>query len=288
MITEFTTTVESLWKGSFDLHVHANPDANREWRLDALELARQAREAGMGGLVLKSHQYPTAPLAYLVNKIVPEVRTFGSLTLNEEVGGLNPAAVDIAGQMEAKIIWMPTTSAQFHREQKKIGKPGLSIFDPRGKLWPVVLEIIELVKKYDMVLATGHLSAEEGLALIQEGRQRGAKMLFTHPRFFGFPLEAQKEAARAGAFVEYCFLDVMPTAKRTDPAEMAAIIKAVGVAHCLLTTDFGWPVNPPAPEGMRMLIGTMLGAGLSADEIETLVKKNPAQLLGLSKGPMTT
>ncbi|MCH8310480.1 MAG: hypothetical protein IIB17_08300, partial [Chloroflexi bacterium] len=43
--------IEEILKGSFDLHVHASPDAGAERRLDALETARYAYEAEMSGFV---------------------------------------------------------------------------------------------------------------------------------------------------------------------------------------------------------------------------------------------
>ena len=61
--------VEDILKGSFDLHVHAGPDPGRKRRMDAMDTARAAYEAEMGGFVLKSHDYPTAPLAYALNRM---------------------------------------------------------------------------------------------------------------------------------------------------------------------------------------------------------------------------
>ena len=58
------STIEQILKGSYDLHVHAAPDIE-ERRLDVLEVAREAYEAEMAGLVLKSNYYPTTSLAYV-------------------------------------------------------------------------------------------------------------------------------------------------------------------------------------------------------------------------------
>jgi len=49
----------------------------------------------------------------------------------------------------------------------------------------------------------------------------------------------------------------------------------------MMSTDFGQIYHPPAPEGMRMFIGTMLRYGLTQAEVELMVKANPARLLGL-------
>jgi len=40
----------------------------------------------MRGIVLKSHQDPTASLAYIVRKEVPGIEVFGGIALNRTVG----------------------------------------------------------------------------------------------------------------------------------------------------------------------------------------------------------
>ena len=90
--------IEEILKGSYDLHVHAAPDV-QERRLDALETARYAYESEMGGFVLKSHDYPTAPLTYALNRMYPGLEVFSALALNRSVGGLNPDAVEMAAKL---------------------------------------------------------------------------------------------------------------------------------------------------------------------------------------------
>jgi len=66
-----------------------------------------------------------------------------------------------------------------------------------------------------------------------------------------------------------------------NPAIIVEHVKAVGIERCILTTDFGQDANPPPPEGFRMMLTIMLRLGLSEKELHTLVKTNPARLLGL-------
>src|SRR5438445_11676673 len=79
--------------GVIDIHAHCDPDAVPR-SIDAIDLARLAKQRGMRGLVLKSHYEPTATLAYAVRKAVPGIEIFGGIDLNLTVGGLNPAAVE--------------------------------------------------------------------------------------------------------------------------------------------------------------------------------------------------
>ena len=59
-------------------------------------------------------------------------------------------------------------------------------------------------------------------------------------------------------------------------------MKAVGAEHCILSTDLGQDWNPPPAEGMRMMVATFMRCRLSEEEMELMVKVNPAKLLGLT------
>ena len=105
-------------------------------------------------------------------------------------------------------------------------------------------------------------------------------MLATHPQGVA-TLQEQREMVSLGAFVETTFISCMPTVKWTTPAQMVAEIRGLGVERCVVTTDFGQLANPLPAEGMRMAIATLLHAGMKADEVSTLVKGNPLQLVEL-------
>ncbi|MDP2951856.1 MAG: DUF6282 family protein [Chloroflexota bacterium] len=279
------STIDKLVRGSIDMHIHFGPDPRVERRVDALQAALQAQEMGMRAIVLKCHEMPTAQVASVVGQFARNITVFGALSLDEEVGGLNPSAVEASAKVGAKVLWMPTFSAAGERQfQKKPG--GISLYSDGGGLRPEVGQIIDLVKKYDMVLCTGHISTKESFDLVEEGRRRGlTKMVVTHPLqgavMAGMSLEEQKQLAEKGAFIEHCFLAVLPLGGRRDPKELAEAFKTVGAEHCILSTDLGQAFNPAPAEGMRMAIATMLQCGLSEHEIELLVKVNPAKLLGL-------
>jgi len=275
-----------LIKGAIDIHIHIGPDPNRRRRLTANEAAVQAKEAGMRGIVLKSHDYVTTPVTYLVQQLVPGIEIFGGLSLDEEIGGLNPSTVEMAGKIQTKIIWMPTFSSQCDMEKRKIDGKGIRIVDGSGKILPVVTEILKLVIKYDMTLSTGHISTEEIFALLEEGERTGVKRtIITHPLSVSFgcraSIEDQKKMIREGVFIEHCFIATMPTSDRVDPQRIVEAIRAVGPEHCIMSTDFGQIFNPAPVEGLRMYIETLMRYGITEDEIITMVQKNPARALGL-------
>src|ERR1035441_9082807 len=99
--------------GVIDIHAHADTDSAPR-SIDAIDLARLAKDRGMRGIVLKSHYEPTASLAYVVSKVVPGIAVFGGIDLNRSVGGVNPAAIErmvlIKGGL-GRVVWLPTADA---------------------------------------------------------------------------------------------------------------------------------------------------------------------------------
>ena len=93
---------------------------------------------------------------------------------------------------------------------------------------PVLYEIMDLVKAYDAVLCTGHVSAAEADLIIRNGLDYGCRMMLTHPEilFIQMPAEAQKELAQKGAYIEKCWLNVF--------TGQSARTKCAGTSHTLV------------------------------------------------------
>ncbi|MFC1977844.1 DUF6282 family protein [Chloroflexota bacterium] len=279
------SVVEKLLQGSIDIHIHHAPDPRVKRKSDALQVALEAKEAGMRAIVLKSHEYPTVPLAYTVSQMVPDIIIVGSICLNSECGGLNARALEASAKMGAKVAWMPTFSAANHLKASGRAEEGITILDKEGKLLPVVNDILDIVKSYRMVLATGHISISEGFALVEEATQRGLpKIVLTHPLWRGaktFSLEEQRLMVEKGVIIEHCFSHTLPHMGELDPVKIIEAARTVGVEQCILSTDLGQAFNPTPAEGMRMTIATLLELGLTEKEMELMVKLNPAKLLDL-------
>ncbi len=281
--------IDSLLEGSVDLHMHPGPDVPHEpqlvRRVDALQAAEMAKAVGQRAIALKSHQYSTAPLATIISRIVPGITLLGALALNRPTGGLNADAVALAAGLGARILWMPTVAARHHRRAIGASDDGIYILDGGGNLVPEVGPILDIVAQNDMVLATGHLTPEEGLALVPEARRRGVEhIIITHPsskRFGGYTVEQMHAQAAQGAYIEFVFNPVLPAYGSERPEDLVAGIRAVGVERCIVTTDGGQISNPPPCESMRMAIATLLLRGFTADEVDLLVRQNPARVAGL-------
>ena len=269
--------VEAILKGSYDLHVHAGPDPDQPRRLDALEAGRHAYEAEMGGFVLKSHRYDTTPLAYVLRRMYPGLDVAGGIVLNTSVGGINPDAVDVAGRLGARVVWMPTMSAR-HYVRRQGGSGGIALLDG-VKLAGPVLEVLDVAGRHDMVVASGHVSPREAIELFTRAGSRGVnRLMATHPAGVASPDE-QREMAALGAFLEYTFLACMPSTGSMTCAQLVEAVSGLGADRCIVTTDLGQWMNPPPAEGMRMAIAALLDSGMNVSEVETLVKHNPARLV---------
>src|SRR5579859_2767261 len=110
-------------RGAIDLHVHVGPDVIPR-RVDDIDLAREFQRHRLGGFVIKSHYVPTAVQAATVSRVVPDVRVAGAITLNHSVGGLNPAALEVAARLGARLVWMPTVDAANEWTGRRPDSPG--------------------------------------------------------------------------------------------------------------------------------------------------------------------
>ena len=129
----------------------------------------------MRAIVLKNHYESTAGLAYLVRLVVPDFQVFGGIDLNLTVGGINPAAVEHMTRVSGgwgRVVWMPTFDAENQVRFSKEKRPFVAV-SRNGELVPEVREVISIIAKHGLVLATGHSSQEEGLMLLREGRAPG-------------------------------------------------------------------------------------------------------------------
>lgn len=286
-------TADRLMNGAIDMHIHIGPESRLKRRQNGLQLAYTARDMGMRAIVLKNREYGTVPVAQQVQELVPEVQTFGSITLDNEAGGLNPGAVLAWVKMGAKVVWMPTATAA-NSKGKVLRSRGLdlpgeaqTVLKADGTLLPEVKEIIQIVKEYDVVLGSGHLAPNEVFTLVEECMASGLKkVVITHvlqDQLMDMILTNDEivRLARMGAIIEYSYWTCHNNISNVDPALIVESIKLAGAENSILTTDFGQIENPPAPEGLRAFIGVLLEGGIDEKEIETMVKTNPARLLNL-------
>ena len=276
--------------GIIDFHTHAGPDS-RPRSMDDIEAARQFKEAGLRGMVLKNHFTMTADRAALAMSEVDGLEIFGGVVLNRSVGGINP---EMVRQMVAfaggrgKVVWLPTFDAEFN--EYRVGPDGnmaaSSPTDPvvrvleGGEPVAALVEVFSLIGEHDLVLATGHVLPEEVLSLIPAAKAQGVRhILVTHPFHQHATIDQMRQLAAAGAVMELDWFAVHRGSYSVQDYVQA--IREVGAEHYLISSDFGQEGNPTHIEGLRAFVRALQGEGVSDDEVDLMARRNPARLLGL-------
>lgn len=279
--------IDRIWKGSIDMHIHPGPDALAERPLDSAQIAVLAEQVGMAGIVLKSFSYPTASDAYIIQKnVVNDIAVFGSVVIGyTTTGGLEHAAetIRVNAEIGAKVVWFPAMDSKWCRDYLK-QEGGIYILNEDGKLKSEVYDILKVIKEYDMVVCSGHMSYEESTKMFDAAIEMGiTKMVATHPLagLSRFSLDQIRELADKGVYIEQVYGTLMPRLGNMDPSDYVDCIKMVGAERSLLGTDLSqvWDVDPAT--GMRLFIAMMIQFGCTPEEVELMAKKNPAKLLGM-------
>lgn len=276
--------MKNILVGAFDLHVHTAPDVVKR-KFSDLELARRLLAHGMAGCAIKNHFFDTAARAQLLCEQFPQLKVAGGVVLNRSVGGLNPQAVERCGQAGGRLVWFPTLEARSYQAyQQRLNQqadldPYISVCDGEGKLLPQAMAVLEVAAKYHMTVGTGHISADEGLAVVRAAVALGCTVVLTHADNPAdcYTVEQQEEAVSLGAYVEHSYFTTFH--HRTSIEEVARQIRAVGCERVLLTSDFGQPNSPYPDEGLAEYADLLLGQGFSQTEVVTMLREVPERLL---------
>jgi Family of unknown function (DUF6282) len=282
--------------GVIDMHVHSHPDVFGR-NMDDIDVASLAKAKGMRGIVIKNHVSETASRAALVMKVVPGIEVFGGIVLNKAVGGVNPDAVEWMHRVygsRGKIVWLPTFESDKH--VKTLSKPdarGL-VVAPGGQVTPEMEAILKIIARENLVLATGHVHPEEIIAVVRRGRELGVKnMMITHgfTNVPGLSMAQAKQVADMGALIEVCFLQFLagPNAPlaflthwtQVNAKHVANAIKEIGAKSLIISSDLGQSANMTHPDGIEAAIAAMRKENISEADIDLMMRKNPARLLGL-------
>jgi len=283
--------------GVIDMHVHPDPDVFGR-SLNDTELALVARRKGMRGIVLKNHVVPTADRAALAMQAVPGIEIWGGIVLNNSVGGINPAAVEWMHRMSGgrgKMVWLPTFDADMHvKTLVDKNKSGI-VVAPNGQVTPQMDEVLKIIARENLVLATGHIHPEEVVAVTRRAKELGVKnILVTHglTNIPGLSPAQAKEVVAMGAKIEICYLQFMtgPNAQydwmkhwdRVDAKVVAQAVKDLGADALVLSTDLGQQGMMTPPDGIENQVAAVRAAGVSQADIDKMMKRNPALLLGLA------
>ncbi|MDO5551543.1 MAG: DUF6282 family protein, partial [Lachnospiraceae bacterium] len=265
-------------KGVIDMHVHSNPDI-RHRAYDDFQLMEAGIRVGARAIVIKTHQGTTVDRAYLCNRHNELVHhgdndftMFGSVTLNRQMGGINPAAVESGLKLGAKVIWMPTQSARNHQCQNHLDPSNCVDVIKDGHIVPELKSVFQLIKDFDVVLGTGHLSPDECFRVVEAARDAGIrKIVVTHPEWWlvGMSLEDQVRIVRDyQVILEHCFAQPLGGGKYKSnlPMNLEAI-EACGYEHVMVCTDGGQVENPYWEIALEQYMQYLLDHGISESQL---------------------
>jgi hypothetical protein len=222
---------DQLLVGAIDSHVHAGPVLNSNpGHLDPIQVATEARAAGMRAIVYYDVFGWASGTAWIVNRNVPGIQTFGGYLMNSCHGGLNPRSVLTALHMEGgcrfisfgshctffsaqnestvidgKLVPFKDAYPEFAARELPVAIR-IPLEDPVAAPLAEILEMISA--KPDVYLNTGHVSGPEVMRILDLAeRFKIRKVLIAHPARLQLTLDQQQEAARRGAFLEACLID---------------------------------------------------------------------------------
>jgi hypothetical protein len=216
-----------LLRGAIDVHVHAGPHLKTSpRRVDPIEAATQARDAGMRAIVFKDVFEMSNGIAWLVNRHVPNFKAYGGLMLNTVYGGMNPRAVKTALHYGDGAKYLDfgahSTYYQASREGRLVnGKfVPLSVLYPKFKTeeldrciripvdedpGPELDEILHLAGETPhLYVDTGHVSVEEAIRLVDLKERYGYKRIVVSSSVAKIAtIEQLRSMANKGAFIEF-------------------------------------------------------------------------------------
>lgn len=187
---------EELLRGAIDIHVHAGPHIfSSPRRVDPFQAAVQARDAGMRAIVFMDVFEMSNGTAWLVNRAVPDFKTYGGIILNTVYGGINPRAVKTALYYGdgAKYVSFGAHSTLYQAARE--GRVVDGVFKPLSELYPEFRreletcvsvpegppsreldEILRLIAAHPHVyMVTGHVSVSEAMRLVDYAGEYGIR-----------------------------------------------------------------------------------------------------------------
>jgi hypothetical protein len=181
-----TPSLPQWARGMTDLHTHAAPSLLPRHGDDRTTAAAE-HAVGFSTVVLKAHEGSTVERAAAAGDGV-----YGGIVLNSPVGGANPDAVEVAARLGGRVVWMPTVSARTHKAgatspelsvHRGFELGAVDVLGEDGALLPRWHDVLDVVGAHDLLLASGHLSADETVVLFRQARRHGVqRLMVNHPK----------------------------------------------------------------------------------------------------------
>ncbi|SUB75649.1 DUF6282 family protein [Peptoniphilus indolicus] len=270
--------------GSYDLHTHSSPSHVKR-SIDDIDLIKEANKYNMSGVMIKNHYESTIGRAQLINSHFNfNTKAYGGIALNYPVGGLNPYACESSLKLGGVFIWFPTRDSENSLKYGNMkgdffSRKGISILNDKGKLKKEVYEIIEVVKKYNAVIATGHLSVEESIILCEESIKNKVKTVLTHPDWLRTDIDigTQLMLAKKGVILEKVWANLEDG--DCSKNKFLNVMRNLDYENIFISTDRGIYNKKTPINSMKDAIKFCLESGIEIKNIEKMIKFTPKNLV---------
>lgn len=286
--------LEKIIRQAIDIHVHIGPEIIP--RKYTAEILVKAERGKIGGFVLKNHFYPTSPFVQKV-KNKKGLKIFGSVVLNNAVGALNPEAIYASSLISngPVMVWFPTINAKnfLRKSEFEIAPEWIQsknfITRESKDVKPVELEnkrviaILKAIKGCNAVLATGHISWQESVELVELAQNVGVKnIVITHPIYqkIDMPISIQKKLAKKGCYMEQSYS--MYSIDKIPINNIVEQIKFVGAQSVILSSDVGQKFSPSPSKALYEFSTLLLKEGVTENELFEMLVTNPKKLLNIA------
>lgn len=217
---------EELLKGAIDIHVHAGPHIfSSPRRVDPFQAAIESKEAGMQAIVFMDVFEMSNGTSWLVNRVVPDFKTFGGLILNTVYGGMNPRAVKTALHYGDGAKYISFGAHSTYYQAAKEGRIIEGKFKSLDELYPSFKKELDMCikipigeerdEKFNEILyliaanpriylITGHVSVPEAVQLVDLSIEHGiSNVIVSSAVVKEASMDELYYMAEKGAFIEY-------------------------------------------------------------------------------------
>jgi hypothetical protein len=178
---------------------------------------------------------------------------------------------------------MPTHDSEHEVTYNKETRPSVPV-SRDGVLLPETLEVLDLIAEHGLTLATGHVTPEETLMILEEARKRGVtRLIVTHPlldpQYTFMSLAQLRAATELGAIIEI----TAGSLYREGPGRERVLeaIRTLGPESFFVASDSGLTGSPNHTDALVMAARVLRQSGIDEHALDVMFKDNPARLLGL-------
>ena len=293
--------MREILQGYVDMHVHNGP-SNVNRLFNTGEFALEADKVGCFAFITKDHYFPSVMTAMQANSLLEgkvKTKAYGSLILNNSVGGICLKAVDAACALDVKYVSLPTISAANHIKYYA-GRPfpgskgmvleekPIAFIQEDGSLTDEVEALLQFLSNMENapLLATGHGAREEQDAVVSRAAELNVAVLVNHP-YYGFDvrMEDLERWAALGAYIELtaiCFRAGAKTAPDFvgDHAFLEKLFQCVPVERLVLDSDMGQPgLISPVEAVYEFIQILMKDYRFTEAQINMIAKTTPRKLM---------